>query len=111
MPVTMTWNLVSEQAPEHQEEIIWLRVSSSFTYCGYEPREVDVEYVWAVVDEEGEFTGNCVTYEKGDKPEKNWRLLITVDGWELLPTDLWMSQADYYNFLEENIPILMGETK
>jgi hypothetical protein len=106
MPVTMTWSLVSEQAPAHQESIIWLRVRSSFDSYGFEPKEVDVEYVWNGVDGDGYFTGNAVCYEEGDEQQEGYCLIMCVDGYELQPTDLWMSQEIYYKFLEENIPNL-----
>lgn len=111
MPVTMTWNLVSEQAPAHQESIIWLRVASSFGSYGFEPREVEVEYIWQGIDDQGYPTGEDIIYEDGDEPISGCRLMVLFDGWEPNPTDLWMSQVDYRNFIEENIPALKGETE
>lgn len=106
MPITMTWNLVSEQAPKHQENIIWLRVASSFDSYGFEPREVEVEYMWAELNEDNLETGNCVCYTEGKEEIKGHRLIICVDGDEMQPTDLWMSEDAYYKFLQENIPVL-----
>lgn len=105
MPVTMTWNIATEKKPAHNQEIIWLKVSSSFASWGFEPREVTAQYQWVEVDEDGD-TGNAVCYEEGDEPLENHRLAILVDGWELQETNLWMAVEDYDNLLMENIPAL-----
>lgn len=107
MPVTMVWNIAAEKKPAHGENIIWLKVQSSFGSWGFEPREITVEYQWVEVDEDGD-TGSAVCYEPGDKmPDDGfYRLAILVDGWELQETDIWMNIDDYDRFLMENIPAL-----
>ncbi len=107
MPVTMTWNVISEKKPAHDQQIIWLQVRSSYGSYGFEPREITAEYQWIETDEQGD-TGSGVCYESGDEPLEGHRLAVLADGWEMAETDLWMDVNDYDAFLEANIPALRG---
>lgn len=106
MPVTMTWNIVNEKVPAHDQNIIWLKVVSSLDSYGFDPREITVEHQWSEVDVNGYDTGSAVCYEHGDEPLEGHRLVVLADGWEMQPTDLWMDANDYYTFLESNIQAL-----
>lgn len=105
MPVTMTWYTVAEKKPDHDQSIIWLKVTSSFDSYGFDPREITVEYQWSEVDEQGD-TGSAVCYEHGDEPLEGHRLVILADGYEMNDTDLWMDVDDYDAILLDNIPAL-----
>mgnify|MGYP003345377661 CR=1 FL=1 len=102
MPVTITFNKTSEKKPENQESIIWLRTTSSFGYQGFEPREVDVEYQWTELDEDGYETGNSYTFESNEDFSNNekMRLDLLFDGYIAAPNDLWVSQEDFWKCFE-----------
>lgn len=106
MPVTITFNRVSERVPEHNQEIIWLQKTSSFDYYGFNPRQVSVEYQWTgfYINEKGNKlqTGSAICYNTGDSvPEQEkdgtfYEIDMLVDGWTLDTEDLWIDVEDYW---------------
>ena len=108
MSVTITFHRISEKKPEHQEDIIWLRKTSCFDMIGFEPREIQAEYQWTTLDQNGEPDGNAYCYE-GENDVKEFdnpdsvQLDILLDGYIASDDDLWISQEDYWKCFEENL--------
>lgn len=108
MSVTITFHRISEKKPEHQEDIIWLRKTSCFDMIGFEPREIQAEYQWTALDEDGCANGNAYTYEGEDDIKEfddptSVQLDILLDGYIASDDDLWISQEDYWKCFEENV--------
>lgn len=108
MSVTITFHRISEKKPEHQEDIIWLRKTSCFDMLGFEPREIQAEYQWTALDDEGSPNGNAYCYEgEGDIKDfdnpASVQLDILLDGYIASDDDLWISQEDYWKCFEENV--------
>lgn len=108
MPVTITFYKISEKKPKHQEDIIWLRNTSSFDMEGFEPREIQAEYQWTELDEDGEPNGNGFIYEseedlKDFENPDSVKLDILFDGYVATDDFLWVGVEEYWSFFEERI--------
>lgn len=108
MPVTITFHKISEKKPKHMEDIIWLRNTSSFGNSGFEPREIQAEYQWTSLDENGWEDGLSFTYEEGDdeilfEEHENMRLDILFDGYIVKDDTLWISQDDFWKCFEGTV--------
>jgi hypothetical protein len=110
MPVTITFHKVSEKKPEHQQSIIWLKTTYSFGYQGFEPREIQADYVWENVDEDGRINGCAACFdpetEDVNDPEQiingeRWKLFLLFDGWCAHENDLWVDVDEYWKCFEE----------
>ena len=54
MAVQITFYRLNEKKPENNEEIIWLKNTTSYGIVeSFEPRELSAEYCWFEVDEDG----------------------------------------------------------
>jgi len=105
MSVTITFHTVAEKVPNHGQEIIWLRKTSSFGYDGFEPQQVEVEYQLTELDEDGEDSGNAwswcteYTYKYGEiltNDDVPQRVDMLFDCWHAQPTDLWIDLEEYW---------------
>lgn len=96
MPVTITFYKISENTPQHGQEIIFFRETGSFDYSGYALRQCCVEYQWNLL-EHGLYNGTSVVYESEDDytPEEA-ELVILFDGQETTPDSLWIDVEDYW---------------
>lgn len=101
MSVTITFHTVAERTPKHGQAIIYLKPFYSFGFEDFHPMECEVEYIWIEKDEEGEVTGNAVTYTDGDGDQMDGHTLeIMFDG--VCPDDnwLWISVDEYHKSFE-----------
>jgi hypothetical protein len=108
MPVTITFYKLSEKKPEHLEDIIWLRKTSCFNMQGFEPREIQAEYQWTALDEDGTPNGNAYCYEGGEdikdfQNPDSVQLDILFDGYIATDDFLWVSQEEYWKCFEEDM--------
>jgi hypothetical protein len=93
MSVTFTFHTVAESKPAHGEDIIWLKKVQGF-HEGFDPRQIQVEYVWD--DEEGTTCGY-----NGEKEVEGCTLKILFDGWEADDDDLWIPLEEYWGALDK----------
>ena len=107
MAVQITFYRLSEKKPEHYEEIIWLKNTTSYGIVeSFEPRELSAEYCWFEVDEDGNQTGNQCCYTDGDGDILKGHVLeILFKGYIAQPEWLWCSVEDYWNALDTEIKI------
>lgn len=91
MSVTITFYTVAEKRPEHGQEIIWLRKTSSFGYDGFYPRHIVVEYSW----DDGEGCSCGYSPEDGDTLE-GFNLRVLFDGEYAEESDLWLDVEEYW---------------
>lgn len=109
MPVTFTFKRVCEEMPAHDQEIIWLRKTSSYGFIGFDPISIKAEYQWMeyiVEDGKKSPTGNSICYseEYPSKPENDgvvYELELLLDGYVADGQDLWISSSDYWEALGE----------
>ena len=107
MAVQITFYRLSEKKPEHYEDIIWLKNTTSYGIVeSFEPRELSAEYCWFEVDEDGNQTGNQCCYTDGDGDILEGHVLeILFKGYIAQPEWLWCSVEDYWNALDTEIKI------
>ena len=103
MSVTITFYTFEEKKPKHQESIIWLRSISSFGFEGFDPTEVDVEYCWFEVDEEGYHTGDQVCYDsEDDSVPDGCKLEVMFDGYVATDDMLWIGVEEYWKCFDKH---------
>src|SRR3989304_6272109 len=81
--ITLKFYTVEERKPNHGEDIVWLKKTTSFFGADrFQFNECNVEYQWLEIDEKGEETGCGRCYEEGDRPLEGYVLNILFDGWD-----------------------------
>lgn len=99
MPITITFQTVAEDKPTHNQEIVYLKPSTSFGFEGFSPRDCTAEYVWVEIDENGDDTGSQTIYNGEDTLEGH-RLQLMFDCW--FPGDSWLwCDAEAFSMLFE----------
>ena len=116
MSITIKFYTVAERKPKYQEDIIYMKPSSSFGFDGFNTMECQVEYVWEGYYE-AEPTGNSVCYDPKEDGIKEigdyadlvdspsvggefYKLELLFDGW--IPEDnwLWTPVEEYWKSFE-----------
>jgi hypothetical protein len=87
MPVTITFNKVSEVKPQNGQEIIYLKRTESLGYDGFDPRECTVWYDY--VDADG--TSCCESSGDADEVEQ-----IMFDDIIADMDSLWIDLDEYW---------------
>ena len=64
--ITLKFYTLAEKTPKHNESIIYLDKKYSFDSCGFQPREITVEYSWELVESDGAPCGVSVGYDEFD---------------------------------------------
>lgn len=90
MSVTFTFHTVAERKPAHGQGIIWLRKTSSFGHEGFDPRQIEVEYVW----DDGE--GCSCGYDGEEEELDGFSLRIMFDGEYVDEEELWIPLEEYW---------------
>ena len=64
--ITLNFYTLAEKTPKHNESIIYLDKKYSFDSYGFQPREINVEYSWELVESDGTHCGGSVGYDEND---------------------------------------------
>ena len=96
---------VKERRPKYKEAITWIQTRAFYDAYGFHVD--DVEYVWEIVDENGD-TGSAIVYDPDVPQPENTRLCILMDGRELRDEDLYILPDDLEDVIDHNN---MGTTK
>lgn len=102
MSVDIHFYTIAERRPKHQEKIIWLSEVNSFHLTGFDPREIEVEYQWTEIDDEGYETGGAISYNGYDLIG-NFRLDIMFDGYIVQDKTLWCPVKEYWKSFENHL--------
>lgn len=100
MPVSFTFYSLVERQPEHLEEVVWMRPVNACGSEGFDPRQIQVEYSWAELDENGWDTGTSFCYSEETKDHfssDKYRLDILFDGNVGDTGTYWCSIDDYFD--------------
>lgn len=66
--VTLKFYSIKDRHPKpSDEQVIYLKSTSSFGLEGYGVREAEIEYSWDDIDEDGEFTGTSFSISDNDR--------------------------------------------
>jgi hypothetical protein len=97
MPITITFYKVSERKPKHNESIIWLKNVNQYGFEGFEPVELNVEYSWEEIDENGDYTGGSYVYDQNNPPPPvNCKLIILFKAVIAEDDFLWCPVEEYW---------------
>lgn len=103
MSLTLKFNTVKELAPLHGQAIMYFGEISSFSFVEYRLQYAVVEYEWAHLDKEGDYTGNsmCIdpetdtNFKIGDM-NNDFRLEMIFGGDSVSPCHLWIDAGEYH---------------
>jgi hypothetical protein len=87
---------IKERNPSDGDMILLFGECYCFGDAYLEPKLVNVEYTWSVIDENGEGTGDQIVYDKNIEMPKDCRLVIISkeSGYELNETDMYAIPDD-----------------
>lgn len=97
--ITFKFYTLAERRPNHNQEIIVLRKSSSFGMDGFSPSEGTCEYTWMYHDD----SGSC-GYSENDNHDYMHTiadLLIEFDGYIMDETFVWCPVEEYWDAAKE----------
>ena len=95
----LSLRIVSDEKPEHGQEIVY--IATSEFYGSYEFEFGEVEYRWVEVDEEGNPTGDEYFFEPGESEPEGCVMEILVGSKNLTPTMLWCPATEVDDLLDQ----------
>ncbi len=102
MSVSIIFYTMAERQPKHNEHVIWLRPTGSFGFDGFDPQEVNAEYCWFQLDEDGTFSGNQMMYSSRNKiAPAGYKLEIMFDGEVVDDFTLWCPVKEYWKYFNK----------
>lgn len=111
--ITLNFYTLAEKTPKHNESIIYLDKKYSFDSYGFQPREINVEYSWELVESDGTHCGVSVGHDENDPtpPELSEEEIADGCRYELviLAEDQYMNEDSLWSPAEEFWESFTGE--
>lgn len=111
--ITLNFYTLAEKTPKHNESIIYLDKKYSFDSYGFQPREINVEYSWELVESDGTHCGVSVGYDENDPTPPELSEEEIADGcmYELviLAEDQYMDENSLWSPADEFWESFTGE--